>query len=105
MERVRVVTVDALPLPGTDAFAECAGATINVYSTVESKDGALAIAAREVVEAGWQIQSIEDTFLLTRADLVDAPDGLRYFDQALIDGVVLVIHTYAAAPGDGDAIH
>jgi hypothetical protein len=105
MERVRVVMVDALPLPGTDAFAEYGGATINVYSTEESEDGALAIAAREIAEAGWQIQSVEDSFLLTREDLAGAPDGLQYFEQALVDGIVLVIHTYPAAPGDGDAIH
>jgi len=105
MERVRVVMVDALPLPGTDAFAQYGGATINVYCTEESEDGALAIATREVSEAGWQIQSVEDTFLLAREDLVDAPDGLQYFEQALIDGIVLVIHTYLAVPGEGDAIH
>ena len=97
--------VDALPLPGTDAFGEYGGATINVYSTELSQDAALAIAAREVADAGWQIQSVEDTFLLTRQDLAEAPDGLQYFEQALIDGIVLVIHTYPAAPGDGDVIH
>lgn len=105
MERVRVVMVDALPLPGTDAFAEYGGATINIYSTEESEENALAIAAREVAEAGWQIQSVEENFLLTRDDLVDSPDGLQYFEQALIDGIVLVIYTYAATAEDRDAIH
>ena len=105
MERVRVVMVDALPLPGTDAFTEYGGATINIYSTEESEDGALAIAAREVAEAGWQIQSVEDTFVLTREDFVDSPDGLQYFEQALIDGIVLVVYTYPATAEDRDAIH
>ena len=97
--------VDALPLPGTDTFAEYGGATINVYSTEDSEDGALVVAAREVAEAGWQIRSIENSFVLTREDLAETPDGLEYFEQALIDGIVLVIQTYPAAPGDGDAIH
>jgi hypothetical protein len=44
MERVRVVMVDALPLPGTDAFAEFGGATINIYITEESEDRALTVA-------------------------------------------------------------
>lgn len=105
MEQVRVVMVDARPLPGTDAFAEYGGATINVYSTELSQDAALAIAVREISEAGWQIQSVEDTFLLTRQDLAEAPDGLKYFEQALLGGIVLVIHTYPAAPGDGDVVH
>lgn len=97
--------VNALPLPGTDAFAEFGGATINIYTTEESEDGALSIAAREVAEAGWQIQSVEDTFLLIREDLVESPDGLQYFEQALIDGIVLVIYPYPATAEDRDAIH
>lgn len=97
--------VDASPLPGTDAFAEFGGATINIYTTEESEDGALAIAAREVAEAGWQIQSVEDNFVLTREDLVETSDGLQYFDQAMIDGIVLVVYTYPATAEDRDAIH
>ena len=34
--------VDALPLHGTDAFEEYGGATINIYSTEQSEDGAAA---------------------------------------------------------------
>ena len=103
MERVRVVMVDALPLPGTDAFEEFGGATINVYTTEEAEDGALAICLSQVAEAGWQVQSVEDSFLLTRADLAEAPDGLQYFEQALLDGIVLVIHAWNH--GDEDVVH
>ena len=97
--------VAALPLPGTDAFAEYGGATINIYTTEESEGGALTIAAREVAEAGWQIQSVEDNFLLTREDLAESPDGLQYFEQTLIDGIVLVVYTYPSTAEDRDAIH
>ena len=105
MERIHVVIVDASPLPSTAAFAEFGGATIAVYTTEESEEGAIAIAAQEVVEAGWQVRFIEDTFLLTREDLVEAPEGLQYFEQALLDGIVLVVHTYPAAPGEADLVH
>ena len=101
MERVRVVMVDALPLPGTPAFAEFGGATINVFTTEESEDGALAVAAREVAEAGWQVRAIEETFLVTREDFEESPDGLQYFEQALLDGIVLVLPTYHVDDGDG----
>jgi len=105
METIRVVMVDAQPQFGTDAFVEYGGAAINIYTTELSEAAALDIAAQEVAEAGWQIQAIDETFLLTRADLVDAPDGLAYFEQALLDGVVVVIHTYPVAPGDTDRVH
>lgn len=105
METIRVVMVDAQPQPGTHAFAEYGGASINVYTTELSEAVALRIATREVSEAGWQVNAIDETFLLTRGDLVDAPDGLAYFEQALMDGVVVVIHTYSATPDDTDRVH
>ena len=106
METIRVVMVDALPQPGSEAFNEYGGATINVYTTELSEPTALEIAAREVAEAGWQLQAIDETFLLTRHDLVDAtPDGIAYFEQALMDGVVVVLHTYPPDPQEGDHVH
>lgn len=105
MERVRVVTVDAAPMPGTTAFAEFGGAIINVYTTEESEAGALAIATQETLAAGWQARFIEDTFLLTRGDLAAAPEASQYFEQALLDGLVLVVHTYPSTPEEGDLVH
>jgi hypothetical protein len=106
METVRLVMVDALPQPGTPAFAEYGGATINVYTTELSEQAAVALATREVTEAGWLLQAVDETYLLTRTDLADAtPEGVAYFEQALLDGVVLVIHTYPSIPQEGDLVH
>lgn len=106
MVTVRLVMVNALPQPGTSAFAEYGGATINVYTTELSEQAAVALAMREVAEAGWQLQTVDETYLLTRADIMEAaPEGVAYFEQALLDGVVVVIHTYPVTPQDGDFVH
>ena len=106
METVRLVMMDALPQPGMPAFAEYGGATINVYTTELAEQPALALATQEVTEAGWQLQTVDETYLLTRADLVDAtPEDVAYFEQALLDGIVVVIHTYPATPQEGDLVH
>ena len=106
METVRLVIVDALPRPGTPAFVAYGGATINVYTTELAEQPALALATREVTEAGWQLHAVDETYLVTRADLAEAtPEGVAYFEQALLDGVVVVIHTYPAAPQEGDFVH
>ena len=42
-------------------------------------------------------------FLLTREDLAESPDGLQYFEQTLIDGIVLVVYTYPSTAEDRDA--
>lgn len=100
-----MIMVDASPLPDTAVFAEFGGATINVYTTEESEAEALAIATQEILEAGWQVRFIEDTFLLTRGDLAATPEASQYFEQALLDGIVLVVHTYPAAPEETDTVH
>ncbi|WP_119718501.1 hypothetical protein [Cognatilysobacter tabacisoli] len=98
--------VDALPQPGTPAFAEYGGATINVYTTELAEQAAVALATREVAEAGWQLQTVDETYLLTRADLAEAtPEGMSYFEQALLDGVVVVIHAYPATKPEGNLVH
>ena len=106
METVRLVMVDALPQPGTSAFAEYGGATINVYTTELSEQAAVAVAEREITKAGWQLRAVDETYLLTRTDLAEATsEGVAYFEQALLDGVVVVIHAYPAAPQEGDLVH
>ncbi|KRG67548.1 hypothetical protein [Pseudoxanthomonas dokdonensis] len=106
METVRLVMVEALPRPDTPAFAKYGGATINVYTTELSEHAAVELATREVAEAGWQLQAVDETYLLTRAELPEAtPEGVAYFEQALLDGVVVVIHTYPATPQEGDLVH
>ena len=106
MQTIRLVMLDVLPSPGAPAFAEYGGATIYVYTTELAEEEAIDVATREITEAGWQLQAVDETYLLTRSDLADAtPEGVAYFEQALLDGIVLVVYTYPATPQEGDVIH
>jgi hypothetical protein len=105
MERVRVVTLEARPSPGNEAFAEFAGAWINVYTTELSETLALELASSEVAAAGWQVLSVDSNLLRARHDFVDSSDETAYFEQALVDGVVICIHAFVADAGDADALH
>ena len=98
MEGLYVVTVEASPLPGPD-FESVGGAHINLYIAAATEPEALDIASREVAEAGWRFDSLDQVTWVTRADYTDDDSGLEYFEQALIDGIVLVIYSY---PPDGD---
>ena len=100
-----MVTIDALPLPGTEATNSYGGAYINVYTVDQSEAAALATASREVAGAGWQSRAIESVSFVTRSDFEDDSDGLTYFDQAKMDGVVLVVHTFSNEADDVDVRH
>ena len=102
---MRVVILEARPSLDSADFGQIAGAFVNIYTTATSEAEALAIASSEIAEAGWLIISVEDACLLTRADAQAAPDSLPYFEQALLDGVVLVFHNYLHCGEESDVLH
>ena len=89
-----VVRYEAQPLPGSDSFTTCSGAAVNVWVEATTEQQALAIASQEVKDAGWHIESLEAVFPITRDDYSEDSAGLEYFEQALVDGIVLVFHTW-----------
>ena len=105
MEGLYVVTVEALPAAGSGAFALHGGAYINVFTTDATELQARDTVSREVADAGWKIQSIGNIDWVTRADYADDPSSLEHFEQALIAGVVLVIHTFPPGPDEQDVVH
>jgi hypothetical protein len=48
-------------------------------------------AAKFIKEQGYVIVNCVESYPITRADYTDSPDGLEYFEQALIDDEVLVL--------------
>jgi hypothetical protein len=59
-----------------------------------SKIGVRRIAETQIMKAGWRPTVLEEQSIIERHRLRAA--GRRYFDQAQIDGVVLVIYRYPA---------
>lgn len=105
MNGLYLVTIDALPIPGSEAAEEYGGAYINVYTADRSESAALQTASREVAEAGWQSRAITEVAFVTREDFDDDSDGLAYFEQAKIDGIAVVLHTFPKTPDEDDVRH
>jgi hypothetical protein len=105
MEEVRVVLLEARPSHEAPEFKEVAGAFVNIYTTATSEAEALSIASSEMADAGWIIVAVENQYSLTRAEAQAAPDSLPYFEQALLDGIVLVFHNYPHGGEDPTALH
>jgi hypothetical protein len=93
MTGVYVVSARAVP-SAPEASAEPLGAYINVYTTAATEAEARGVALREIFEAGWHCECVEGVSWHTREDYSGDTSGREYFEQALIDGVVLVMHTF-----------
>ena len=100
-----LVTIEALPNAGTEDFEEFGGAYVNAYVKEASEEAALAVAQREIAEAGWSCKAVESVVYVTHEDYADDDEGIESFKQALLDGVVLDFHTYPVEPEDDDAVH
>ena len=105
MDGIYVVTVEASPIPGSDRFLEFGGAYINVYTTSQTEAEAIVVATAEIREAGWQLDAVDDVNWATRDDFEDAESGLEYFEQALLDGVVVVVHIFPPNTGEQVVAH
>ena len=105
MEGIYVITLEARPQPDSAEAAEVAGAYVNVYTTARTEEAALEVAGTEIREAGWTVVAVDRANWVTRAEVEESPDALPYFEQALLDGVVLVFHTYAHRGEEPDVLH
>jgi hypothetical protein len=105
MDGLYVVTIEALPEPGSDNAQSYGGAFINIYTTDQTESAALETAGREVADAGWRSRTVEGIEYVTREDFDDDAEDLAYFEQAQLDGIVLVVHTYPHGPDEDDVRH
>jgi len=103
--RLFVVTVLAHPDPTNRDWVDAGGAYVTCWIDTDSDRAALLQAETEIRDAGWVLESIENLVVATREDYEEDGPNLAYFDQALIDKVVLVFHTWPNHPQDGDPTH
>lgn len=87
------LTFHGQPNPNTRE-SEIGGAYINCWIEANTEDQADQIARTKISEASWTIIDREECYEIKRSDYFNKPQGLNYFEQALIDKWVLVFHTY-----------
>jgi hypothetical protein len=77
-----------------DNFEQAAGAFINCWLLANSKAEAETRARREVKEIGWMPTKDLTVTRVHREDYEGNSPAIEYFDQAVLDGIVIVIHTW-----------
>jgi hypothetical protein len=87
------VSVTSFPVePGE--FAKFGGAHVNCWLVVETEAQAIRRATELVEGYGWRVESVDRCQATERAHYDTDSDDLEYFEQALIDGEVVVFHTW-----------
>jgi hypothetical protein len=73
---------------------DTAGAYINCWINYNNQKEAERKAIEMMDENGWTDVTLDESFTVDRSDYEGNEDQLEYFDQAVIDGEVLVVYTY-----------
>lgn len=94
MKEMFLLTYHCKPQSQTDDLEDVAGAYINCWIEAENFEQAGISARQELDEMDWQVLELEEAFTVTREDYSEDPNGLEYYEQALIDKQVFLIHTY-----------
>ena len=93
-----VVRILARPSAESAHFEHSGGAYVNCWLDMPSEAAAVSRAETEVRESGWIPESVESIVEVRREDYGTDDDGREYFEQALLDGVVLVVNTFPNEP-------
>lgn len=70
---------------------------------VNHTDSAIAIEmAKSDIDDNWEIESFCEASEVTQETYEDGDENLRYFEQALVDDIVTVLHTYPVGSDEED---
>ncbi len=89
-----LVRLEARPGPNARNDSGCSGAHVNCWLRADTETDAQSQALAEVRSEGWVPGPVQSVQRVRREDYAEDPSGREYFEQALIDGVVLVFHTW-----------
>jgi hypothetical protein len=96
---IRLVTFAVAPAAESGELFEFGGAIVNAWVADQSDPEALKLATCEIERSGWYVKETISIETVQRQDYESDPSGLAYFEQALLDDLVLVFHTWPVSEG------
>ena len=89
----------------TGGICRIRGAHVNCWIDAPSKADAVAQAEREVRAAAWIPETVDSVRSVTSMDYAGDIAGREYFEQAIIDGVAIVFHTWPPGSNAHSDLH
>jgi hypothetical protein len=90
----------ARPLVNAACDGDPAGAYVNCWVDLPTREAAESRARQVIAEFPWHLEALELCRLVSESDYPDSRSERDYFDQARADGHCVVFHVW---PSAGDA--
>jgi hypothetical protein len=84
----------AVPTSEAKEFDKAGGAYVHCWIQGDAPDTAEERATDLIYEYGWAVESLEDEAVVTREDYTEDDEDRELFEQALVEGEVLVFNTW-----------
>lgn len=98
-------TFQAVPTPDAKEFHEAGGAYVNCWIQNSDRHDAERRATELIEEYGWAVEALEEGAIVTgdsyAGDAEDDEDS-EFYEQALVEGEVLVFNTWPRGDDDED---
>ncbi|HNQ21759.1 MAG TPA: hypothetical protein PKK06_01550 [Phycisphaerae bacterium] len=90
---MQYLRIYAEPEPQSEHAKDCGGAYVACWIKEQTRPNALHIAKGYIQEDGWRYVCLEEQCPVRRADY-EGDERLEYYDQAVIDEHVFIVHTF-----------
>jgi hypothetical protein len=94
------INIEAHPKPDSEDYGIVSGAQAACWVDTDDPHVAERRVRKLLDESGWDTEALEEARLVTREEYEGAPDSLKYFDQAVRDGIVVSMHTWPVGAPD-----
>ena len=92
----------AVPTPDAKEFHDSGGAYVNCWIRGDGSDRyqAEARASDLIKEYGWSVEALEEGAIVNSESYGEDEEDREFFEQALVEGEVLVFNTWPRGEGD-----
>jgi hypothetical protein len=90
----------AVPTPEAQEYQDAGGAYVNCWIQGDRREDAERRAADLIDEYGWSVEALEEGATVTSANYGPDDEDREFYEQALVEGEVLVFNTWP--PGEED---
>jgi len=84
----------ATPTPDAKEFSDTGGAYVNCWIQGQERTEAERRATELIEDYGWSVESLEEAATVTSDDYTAEDEDREFYEQALMEGEVLVFNTW-----------
>lgn len=99
---IHFFTFLAIPTPDAKEYEQAGGAYVNCWIVGDDRTEAEQRASGLITDYGWSVEALEEHSTVTSADYQDDDEDRQFYEQALVEGEVLVFNTWPAGDEDDD---